>query len=275
MRNLYINLILVAIGLFLLSCEKKSSIDTGKANEKVFKVEQIEIEKESVGCENQSSGSCAKIKIKYPLLKDGQNENANKKINGYLRIQLLQPIFDEDEYSSIDSLISAYFNEYEATKGEIPVNQQPWEIERIITVENQNDKFLSVEYSEFTYLGGAHPNTFITYSNFYLNNGDLISLDECFNEGYETELNNIAEKIFREQNKIPAGTDLNAAGFWFDDNKFEVSDHFAILNKGLLFYYNAYEIAPYAFGPTELIVPYNEIKKIISADGPIGSYVIN
>ncbi len=103
----------------------------------------------------------------------------------------------------------------------------------------------------------------------------MISLDECFNEGYETELNNIAEKIFREQNKIPAGTDLNAAGFWFEDNKFEVSDHFAILNKGLLFYYNAYEIAPYAFGPTELIVPYNEIKKIISADGPIGSYVIN
>ena len=29
------------------------------------------------------------------------------------------------------------------------------------------------------------------------------------------------------------------------------------------FYYNAYEIAPYAFGPTELIIPYESLTDLM------------
>ncbi len=34
-----------------------------------------------------------------------------------------------------------------------------------------------------------------------------------------------------------------------------------------MFYFNPYEIAPYSMGPTEILIPYDEIKNIIKEDG--------
>lgn len=57
--------------------------------------------------------------------------------------------------------------------------------------------------------------------------------------------------------------DLGSAGFWFENNKFSLNDNFLILDSGLVFYYNNYEITAYAFGPTELEIPYTKIKTLV------------
>ena len=60
---------------------------------------------------------------------------------------------------------------------------------------------------------------------------------------------------------------LTEAGFWFDDDKFSVNNNFSIGKDGLNFVYNNYEITAYAYGPTELFIPYKSIKKVIKPDG--------
>jgi hypothetical protein len=49
-----------------------------------------------------------------------------------------------------------------------------------------------------------------------------------------------------------------------------INDNFYISEKGIGFFYNEYDIAPYVMGPTEVLVPYEAIKPYIRPDGPLG-----
>ena len=83
----------------------------------------------------------------------------------------------------------------------------------------------------------------------------------------------IGEEIFRQTNEIEPNKDLTEAGYWFDNNKFSVNKNFTVDENGMTFYYNNYEITAYAFGPTELFIPYNRINDLIKPEGLIGGFI--
>ncbi len=261
------------LGLTFISCKSTESDGENPGKKHRLKIEQIKIEKESDGCKKENLQNCAELKIEYPKLIGGENNKAVDDINENIKLQLLQPILDEGEYDSLDSLIDAYFKEFNIVAEENPKLAQGWQIDRIIQTKNQTKNILSIEYSDYSFLGGAHPNSYIAYSNYYLATGEQVSLDECFIKSYEEQLNTIGEIFFRKQKNLKENSDLSSAGYWFDENKFELNDNFAILKVGLLFYYNSYEIAPYAIGPTELVIPYSEIKQLILTNGPLSEFI--
>jgi hypothetical protein len=46
-----------------------------------------------------------------------------------------------------------------------------------------------------------------------------------------------------------------------------------VQDSGLLFYYNPYEIAPYAVGPTELLLTYEALEPIMDKEGCLKSII--
>jgi len=62
-------------------------------------------------------------------------------------------------------------------------------------------------------------------------------------------------------------TKYSEAGFYFEQDIFTLTDNFAITKEGLKFVYNPYEVAPYAFGQQEIIIPYTSLKEVIRKDG--------
>ena len=42
-----------------------------------------------------------------------------------------------------------------------------------------------------------------------------------------------------------------------------MTDNFALTKDGLKFVYNPYEIAPYAMGQQEIVIPYSELKSLL------------
>jgi Protein of unknown function (DUF3298)/Deacetylase PdaC len=269
--ELKLSTLLISILLISVSCNTDKSRNTYAELDTTLKIEKVQIDKKNGDCDK--SNKCAIVKIEYPELSQESNKNSIKKINDNIILQLLQPIMDEGEYNSLDTLIQSFFDEFNEVIKENPEFGQNWEIERLIEVKNQTDKILSVEYSDYSFLGGAHPNTFVSFSNYILTNGEEISLDDCFVKGYETQLNSVAEKIFRQDKKLSMNSDLSSAGYWFDEDKFELNDNFAILKEGMLFYFNSYDIAPYAAGPTEINIPYSEIAQLILPDGHLSEFV--
>ena len=77
------------------------------------------------------------------------------------------------------------------------------------------------------------------------------------------QLTGLAEKKFREMKNMGETDSLKDAGFWFDGNKFALSENFGVTETGLLFFYNPYEIAPWAMGSTELEIPFEEIQTLL------------
>jgi hypothetical protein len=63
---------------------------------------------------------------------------------------------------------------------------------------------------------------------------------------------------------------LKHAGYEFPHDAFALNDNFSIGANGITFFYNPYEIASYADGPTELLMTYREINELIKPDGPLG-----
>jgi hypothetical protein len=57
--------------------------------------------------------------------------------------------------------------------------------------------------------------------------------------------------------------DLKQAGFSFPGGNFALPENFGFASDGLIFYYNSYDIAPYYFGPTEVRIPYQEVRELL------------
>ena len=258
--------------LFIISCADTS--DEHKLQDNSIRIETVILQKQSEGCENRDSGNCAKIKIEYIELKNLPNLSAMEKINSLIQIELLRPV-GREKNNNLKELMQNFIDEYKNFKKEFPESQQEWEIERRVDNNFKDDNILSCTSSEYSYLGGAHSNTYLRFTNFKLKSGEIIDLSDILIAGFLPELNSIVEPIFRNEKNLTEDINLTEAGFWFDDDKFSVNNNFSIGKDGLIFVYNNYEITAYAYGPTELFVPYKYIEKLIKPDGLLAGLIGN
>ncbi len=110
--------------------------------------------------------------------------------------------------------------------------------------------------------GGAHGNYMATYLNFDKTTGRLLTLDDVFISGYEKPLTQVLLTTLQDQLHMHSLEELHDNGFlnWTD---MYPTKNFLLEPDGVSFYYNVYEIAPYATGPTELVVPYETLKDLL------------
>jgi len=253
---LVISALVLLIALF--SCSKK---DSAGINDLQYKL--INYEKQSEGCEGLREDNCAKIKIEFPQITDYENSEVRDKINN--SIKLLYSMNQNADPDSIDfnKEMEDFINDYEEFISEFPDAFQSWFIEKTGDVRMNRANIFSLDYMEYSYTGGAHANTFVTFKNYNLRDGEEISLDEVISPSKQNELTKIGEDEFRKLKELTEETDLGQAGFWFENNQFYLNDNFLITDSTLVFYYNNYEITAYAFGPTELIIPFVKIKSLV------------
>jgi hypothetical protein len=169
--------------------------------------------------------------------------------------------------------MNSFIEGYQSFIKEFPDAFQSWFIERTGEVKLNKGNMFSIDYMEYSFTGGAHPNTFVTFKNFDLSDGEEISLDKIISKDRQNELTRIAEEEFRKLKELTSEADLGQAGFWFENNKFYLNENFLIRDSSLVFYYNNYEITAYAFGPTELEIPYSKIKNLINENSLIVNLV--
>jgi hypothetical protein len=236
-------------------------------------VNQKKYEDSTGDCDSTYSNNCAQIKIELPHIEYSNDKEAERRINKQIQNHILKPVFDDSPPESVEKLIRNFLQEYETFKADFPEAFQHWSLERIGTVRHNSSYIFSVEFAEYSYLGGAHPNAYVTFTNYDLKTGEEIHLRDLFKSNFEIELNQIAESEFRRLKELTESEDLGQAGFWFDNNKFSLNDNLLITDSSLIFYYNNYEITAYAFGPTELEITYDKIKHLVEPEGVISALI--
>jgi hypothetical protein len=254
--------------LLLISCGKESSDST--LNEKIT-IETIKYHKISPGCDSLRNDNCAEIKIIFPRISYPENTLVENKINESILSFFSQSVTGESDEANFESIMDEFIQDYELFKEEFPGTPQSWIVERIGDVKLNRENILALDFTEYAFTGGAHPNTFVSFKNFDLSTGEEILLDDIIKHEKQEELRNVAEKEFRQLKELSPDADLGKAGFWFEENKFSLNDNFLITERGLLFYYNSYEITAYAFGPTELLLPYSLIKNFINENSLVNN----
>jgi len=246
--------------LLIIGCSKNPDRDYA------IKYTMIKLEKKFGKCDTLD-GSCAKISLYYPEVKQAFNEAVRDSLTSHVRETLLGNYFHEQKVKSLDEMAKLFFSDYEGVQSEPMDYRIGWELNNTISIIFNNHSIVSFQSEFYHFTGGAHGMSGTYFTNFNSQDGKKLTLLDLLNPGYEQELNSIAERIFRKNNRLTPDTNLEEAGFWFEEGKFSLNENFGIKNDGLIFYFNSYEIAPYAMGPTEIVIPYTELKSLINEVG--------
>ncbi len=106
------------------------------------------------------------------------------------------------------------------------------------------------------YAGGAHPNSYEVYLNIDRSTGKVKLLKDILNLNLHTEK---IKSLIKQQLELKGLW----ASTWFGEgegaNAVIVPSTYALLPKGILFQYNPYEAAPYALGPIQIFIKYENI----------------
>ncbi len=123
-----------------------------------------------------------------------------------------------------------------------------------------NRHFVSVKDQAYYFTGGAHGFRVTVYTLIENKTGQPVDNWHTLFTDTNAVLK-IAESAFRKAKQIPDGETINQSWFW--NGKFYLPDNFAYTEKGILFFYNVYEIAPYEQGETELLLDYESLGKLL------------
>jgi len=170
----------------------------------------------------------------------------------------VEPITKHFFSAQLDSLAKVYESEEDGDE-----HATLWDLEMSIGIQDFSS-FVVVTLSGWSYTGGAHGNGYFNYRKINLKDGIELGTKDFFTD--VDALNVIAEPYFRALFELSAEESLNEYGFWFYNDEFSVNENFTFSGDDIVFYYNSYEIAPYAGGPTELIVPMEKIKHLLKRE---------
>ncbi len=251
--------------LFILSCKDSPKTTTASASEPKAvtdtpSFQQKTVEKKIGECGEDSD--CLTVTTTYPIL-SGVKADIQQKINDAILEEVISTMELEEEIKpgplAIDHAAQQWVEAYQEYLNE----DLEYKVAMTFELDGKGNIYKNYAVTELpysTYTGGAHPNYFSLHTNYNLNTGAIIEMEDIVSDSLAFK--KVVEKAFEKAIK-EKGADADMS-LYFWDKPFYLPANYAITDKGLYFIYNPYEVAPYAFGLTDFTVPYNELEGVIT-----------
>jgi len=211
---------------------------------------------------------CSSIAINYP--KASGDPFISEKINSAISNYIIQGLFLGDDSvpsaKTIEQAAKDFILAYRDHQPDIPTDLDFGGYEAEISVQEsyENEQIVSLEGMLFLFTGGAHGYGGTSYLNFDLATGERIENANLFVNYPQFEA--YAETKFKEAHGIPENDNINANGFWFENDTFYLSETIGFNENNLIIVYNSYEIASYAAGPIVLEIPLTEVVPFLDSN---------
>jgi hypothetical protein len=140
-----------------------------------------------------------------------------------------------------------------------------WEYGESLRAGPVSPRLLVIARDRSFYSGGAHPNYDRTYSVFDREVAMRVRLADIVREESRPALKRLVNRELRAAKKLGPGDSLKKAQFFVDE--VELPENFFLSPQGLGFHWDPYEIASYAEGFIEAIVPFDELTAFLSPEG--------
>ncbi len=142
----------------------------------------------------------------------------------------------------------------------------PYEFQSIIDTSFVGSEVISMVMSQYTFTGGAHPNSYVSYYNFERSTGKIIDVESLIQD--TIAMKKVVQAAFEKNEKTVLGEDYDVKNYFFEDGFF-LPQNYSITGKGLYCFYNPYEAAAYVRGPIEFTIPWRDLNGIITKFVPL------
>lgn len=250
-------LLLLTLGLSVFFCCQKK--EEPKAPSITYELTNFRIESEG-GCSADSS-QCASYEVSYPIFRGLDSAvvaRLMKTIDSTVTMGNPEVIGE-----SMASIGKRFVSDFDDFKKEMPDYGMGWYYDARVAVEVITDTLLSLSVTEEYFTGGAHGGHGRYFINLDPRTGAEFTLDNYLQPNQDEALRAIGERFFRREYELADTASLAENMFEFPDNRFELNKNYGFTRDGLLFYYNSYEIAAYAMGPSSVLIPYDSLKGLV------------
>lgn len=167
--------------------------------------------------------------------------------------------FVKEEELYYSDMKSYYINEREVIDSDEQFN---YYCNITSSYSNNGDGVINYKSVNDSYKGGAHGSYVVTLLNFDAATGKEITLGDLIKEGSEDELSDALMSALIKQKGVKGKEALLDMGYFLEDGIYP-SLNFTIGKDSITFYYNAYDIASYSTGHTEITLSKQELKNIL------------
>lgn len=209
---------------------------------------------------NDKTYETARIRFHYPRF---VNHLQAQKLNQFLADSLL---------GNMNEKIDLFANHYRQTK-ETGGMTDLFENNNICYILLNDHQILSLQYKIDAFTGGAHGYEYHQFYNFDLKTGQRLHLKDLFVPGFEKEMLMIVERTLKSNFNLRSDQSLNEFGFTLPNNQLYLPRYFYLRRDGIGFFYNLYEIAPYAIGHQDVFIPFSKIRHLISKQGLLSRFL--
>ncbi|WP_455585232.1 DUF3298 domain-containing protein [Bacteroides sp.] len=279
MKKQYVSLLafLVAVSGVLFSCGDKMSKNVGS-----LEFDSIQVNKTAHLFGDTAKPACnLVINFTYPvkssdeLLKDTLNkyfisacfgdkyigEKPQEVVKQYTEAYIqeyrrdLEPMYLEDEKDKEnEASVGAWYSYY---KG----------IESHVQLYEKNLLVYRIDYNEYT--GGAHGIYMTTYLNMDLGLMRPLRLDDIFVGEYQEALTDLIWNQLMADNDAKTRAELEDMGYG-STGEIAPTENFYLNKEGITFYYNVYDITPYAMGPVVVSIPFQMMEHMLGSNLVVG-----
>ena len=127
-----------------------------------------------------------------------------------------------------------------------------------------NDRYIGLLWSELDYyMGAAHPMPYTVFRLYDRETGEELYLDDilaCSEEEFNAVVTRKFEERYGRYKEWEGRLEKTSEKVGFlEDHHLKAGDYY-LTEKGLVYYFGAYEVASYAEGMPEVLIPYDELE---------------
>ncbi|MCF8244486.1 MAG: DUF3298 and DUF4163 domain-containing protein [Saprospiraceae bacterium] len=255
--------VLVSVGC---NGSKKRKLESEKGLKVRFEIKNFQMK---LGDCDKADGECAQVDMVYPIVEAGVplvKQAINDSIYNFLiQCLLFEGFQGQLSENNLDAAAHSFLNEWQEANLAEPDNasNSGWEVSVTGEVGLHTPKVVSITMGAYSYAGGAHPNSFVSVLNFDLKTGKSLTWSGFITD--QVAFEKMVEKEFRKARDLPKNASLTEEGFFWGE-KFELPANFELQQDGIYFWYNPFEVAAYALGPTDFTISYDDLGKLVNKD---------
>jgi hypothetical protein len=274
MRRQYVSIltILISVSAILLSCGNK--VRDNKVGSIAF--DSISVEKTEHLFGDTAAPMCSLvINVTYPVKSSDEiltdsltyhiintcfgdryaGLSVTEAINQYAKDYVadyradIEPLYEEEKRDSAGSdITSGWYSYYKSIDGK---------------VQYYENSLLIYKFSYEEYTGGAHGMHATFYTNIDLETKQPLTLDDILTGDYKEAVTDLIWNQLMIDNKAGSHEELEDMGYG-STGEIVPTDNFFLDKSGITFFYNVYEITPYAMGTTKVNISFDMLENWLS-----------